>query len=78
MNTIAENRPLPRFGERAWLTPVELAVLGAISGASFLFVRVSANDCGPMPLVEVRLGLGSLVLLPFLWRARAQFASKKL
>ena len=31
-----------------------------------------------MPLVEVRLGLGSLVLLPFLWRARAQFASPRL
>jgi drug/metabolite transporter (DMT)-like permease len=26
-----------------------------------------------LPLVEVRLALGALVLLPFLWRARAQF-----
>jgi drug/metabolite transporter (DMT)-like permease len=78
MNTIATNPPLPGTAERAWLTPLELGLLGAIWGASFLFMRVSANDFGPMPLVEVRLGLGSLVLLPFLWRARAQFASPKL
>ena len=58
---------------RAWVTPLELAVLGAIWGASFLFMRVSANDFGAIPLVEVRLALGSLVLLPFLWRARSQF-----
>lgn len=58
---------------RAWLTPLELTVLGAIWGASFLFMRVSANDFGAVPLVEVRLGLGALVLLPFLWRSRAQF-----
>ena len=66
--------PLPEARERAaWLDPVELAVLGAIWGASFLFMRVSANDFGPIALVEVRLALGSLVLLPFLWRARVQF-----
>lgn len=78
MNTIATHPPLQNAAERAWLTPLELALLGAIWGASFLFMRVSANDFGPMPLVEVRLGLGSLVLLPFLWRARRQFASPKL
>ncbi|HEV8692768.1 MAG TPA: DMT family transporter [Lysobacter sp.] len=63
---------------QAWLTPVELGVLGAIWGASFLFMRIAAKDFGAMPLVEVRLGLGSLVLLPFLWRARAQFAQPRL
>ncbi|MDR7099494.1 drug/metabolite transporter (DMT)-like permease [Lysobacter niabensis] len=78
MNTLATDRPLRSLRESAWLTPVELAVLGAIWGASFLFMRVAANDFGPMPLVEVRLGLGSLVLLPFLWRSRAHFASPKL
>ena len=78
MNAIADNRPLLRADERAWLTPVELAVLGAIWGASFLFMRVAAKDFGAMPLVEVRLGLGSLVLLPFLWRERSRFASWKL
>ena len=55
---------------------VELAVLGAIWGASFLFMRVAAKDFGAIPLVEVRLALGSLVLLPFLWRARAHFPLK--
>jgi drug/metabolite transporter (DMT)-like permease len=78
MSTIATDRPLPSTAENTWLTPVELALLGAIWGASFLFMRVSANDFGAMPLVEVRLGLGSLVLLPFLWRARRQFAEPKL
>ena len=58
---------------RAWLTPLELAVLGAIWGASFLFQRMSASDLGALPLVQVRLTLGALVLLPFLWMARKQF-----
>jgi drug/metabolite transporter (DMT)-like permease len=50
-----------------------LVVLGAIWGASFLFMRVAANDFGAVALVEVRLALGALVLLPFLLRARSQF-----
>lgn len=58
-----------------WLTPVELLTLGAIWGGSFLFMRVSAKDFGAFALVEVRLALGALVLLPFLWRARAQFSA---
>ena len=57
----------------AWLTPLELVVLGAIWGASFLFMRVAAHDFGAFAIVEVRLFLGAAVLLPFLWRARAQF-----
>jgi drug/metabolite transporter (DMT)-like permease len=63
--------------ERAWLTPLELSLLGAIWGASFLFMRLAVNDFGPMPLVEVRLALGSLLLLPFLWRDRAWFLLKR-
>src|SRR5580700_8604780 len=47
---------------------------GAIWGGSFLFMRVAARDFGPLPLVEARLALGALTLMPFLWRARAQFA----
>jgi drug/metabolite transporter (DMT)-like permease len=57
----------------AWRTPVELTLLGAVWGGSFLFMRVAAADFGPFPLVEVRLALGALILLPFLWRARSQF-----
>jgi drug/metabolite transporter (DMT)-like permease len=55
---------------------VELLLLGAIWGASFLFMRVAANDFGPFALVEVRLALGALVLLPFLWQARSQFSGR--
>jgi len=65
--------PLQAAPARDWLTPSELCLLGAIWGASFLFMRVAAPDFGPVPLVEMRLGLGALVLVPFLWRARAQF-----
>jgi drug/metabolite transporter (DMT)-like permease len=59
-----------------WLTPVELTLLGAIWGGSFLFMRVAASDFGPFALVEVRLALGAVVLLPFLWRARSQFTAR--
>ncbi len=55
---------------RDWLTPVELALLGAIWGASFLFMRVAAPEFGSLALVEVRLALGALVLMPFAWRVR--------
>jgi drug/metabolite transporter (DMT)-like permease len=61
------------LSEPRWLTPVELLALGAIWGASFLFMRVAAKDFGPIALVEVRLVLGALVLFPFFWRARSQF-----
>ncbi|MFP2906274.1 DMT family transporter [Pyxidicoccus sp. 3LFB2] len=60
----------------AWQTPLELGLLGAIWGASFMFMRVAAKDFGALPLVEIRLALGALVLLPFLWRARADFPLK--
>jgi len=58
---------------RGWVTPLELLALGVIWGASFLFMRVAARDFGPLALVEVRLALGALVLMPFLWRDRARF-----
>src|ERR1700694_2612756 len=66
--------PSPRPLQR-WLTPVELIVLGAIWGASFLFMRVSASDFGAFALVEIRLSLGALILLPFTWQARVQLAA---
>ena len=59
-----------------WLTPLELTVLGAIWGASFLFMRVSAREFGALPLVEIRLALGALILLPMLWSGRAHFTRK--
>jgi len=61
--------------EHRWLTPIELCALGAIWGASFLFMRIAAKDFGAFALVEVRLFLGAAILLPFLWRARKQFTA---
>jgi drug/metabolite transporter (DMT)-like permease len=57
----------------SWLTSVELLVLGAIWGSAFMFMRVAAPAFGPMPLVELRLVLGALCLLPFLWHERRHF-----
>lgn len=61
-----------------WLTPIELTLLGAIWGGSFLFMRVAAADFGPFALVEIRLALGAIVLLPFLWKVREQFTEPRL
>lgn len=61
---------------RAWLTPLELCVLGAIWGASFMFMRVAAPEFGAAPLVAIRLGLGALILLPFLWIERRAFDAR--
>ncbi|RNF82640.1 DMT family transporter [Montanilutibacter psychrotolerans] len=71
MNSVAHATVLPASRESSWRTPLELAVLGAIWGASFLFMRIAAKDFGSSALVEIRLALGALVLMPFLWRARA-------
>jgi drug/metabolite transporter (DMT)-like permease len=60
----------------SWRTPAELGLLGAVWGGSFLFMRVAAADFGAFPLVEARLALGALILMPFLWRARAQFTPR--
>ena len=57
--------------ERSWLLPLELGLLGAVWGASFLFMRIAASDFGAFALVEIRLALGALILSPFLWRARS-------
>jgi len=72
-NTEAPARAAPAADVAPWRTPVELTLLGAIWGASFMFMRVAAADFGPFPLVAMRLAFGALVLTPFLWRARAQF-----
>jgi drug/metabolite transporter (DMT)-like permease len=74
---MATNAALPLTSPTAragsWITPLEIAVLGAIWGASFLFMRVAAPEFGPAALVELRLALGAIVLSPFLWRAREHF-----
>ena len=73
MNSVASASSLPTAAARYPTATLELIVLGAIWGASFMFLRVAAPDFGPLALVEVRLALGALILLPFLWRARSRF-----
>lgn len=73
MNTVVATPPLATDTTPAWVTPLELGLLGAIWGASFMFMRVAAPEFGSAPLVAIRLGLGALILLPFLWRGRHAF-----
>lgn len=48
----------------------ELLLLAALWGASFLFMRVGAPEFGPLPLVAVRVGGASVLLLALLaWRS---------
>jgi drug/metabolite transporter (DMT)-like permease len=76
-NPEAVLQPLSAPLERDWRTPLELVTLAAIWGASFLFMRVAAPQFGAAALVEVRLALGAVILLPFLWRARALFPARR-
>ncbi len=45
---------------------VDLVLLGALWGASFLLMRVAAPEFGPIPLIEIRVGIAALFLLPVL------------
>lgn len=81
LTTASQRAPAPaalpaEHAAARWRTPLELTLLGAIWGGSFLFMRVAAANFGPLALVEARLALGGLVLTPFLWRARAQFNAR--
>ena len=66
----------PGAPARDCLSLFELAVLGAIWGASFMFQRVAAPEFGAFALAELRLALGALVLLPFLWRSWRSFPAR--
>jgi len=48
---------------------LELVLLAALWGASFLFMRVATPEFGVVVLIEIRVLLAGLVLLPF-WLAR--------
>ena len=43
-----------------------LLTLGALWGFSFLFIRVAAPEFGPIALIEIRVGLATVALLPML------------
>ena len=45
----------------------DLLLLAALWGASFLFMRVSAAEFGPLALAFVRVAGASMLLLPLLW-----------
>ncbi|MCD7099670.1 DMT family transporter [Stenotrophomonas sp. MMGLT7] len=62
---------------RDWRTLLELGGLGLVWGSSFLFMRIAAPAFGPFALVELRLALGAVVLLPFLWMARRHFPVRR-
>jgi drug/metabolite transporter (DMT)-like permease len=77
MNQANATLALPQSATRDWRTPLELCVLGAIWGASFMLMRVAAPEFGAVPLVEIRLAAGALILLPFLYAHRALFPAKR-
>jgi drug/metabolite transporter (DMT)-like permease len=51
----------------------ELVLLAALWGASFLFMRLGAQEFGAIPLAAVRVGLASVMLIPLL-ASRGQLA----
>lgn len=49
---------------------IDLVLLAAIWGASFLFTRIAAPAFGPFALAEVRVAIAAAMLVPLLaWRA---------
>jgi len=46
---------------------IDLLLLAALWGASFLFLRVAAPEFGPVALIEIRVLVASLFLLPVLY-----------
>lgn len=56
---------------------LELLLLAAIWGASFLFMRIAAPEFGPVPLIATRVGVAAVFLLVILaanGRARQLYA----
>jgi drug/metabolite transporter (DMT)-like permease len=45
---------------------IDLVVLAALWGASFLCMRVAAPELGPIPLMALRVGIAAVVLVPLL------------
>lgn len=58
---------------RQWL---EFVALGAIWGASFLFMRVAVPAFGPVPLIALRVAIGALVLVPIVLTQRQSVSFK--
>ncbi len=45
---------------------IDLALLGALWGAAFLFIRIAVPEFGPIALVEVRVAIAAALLLGWL------------
>lgn len=49
---------------------IDLVLLAALWGASFLFTRIAVPAFGPLALAEVRVAIAAVILVPLLaWRA---------
>ena len=46
---------------------IDLVLLAALWGGSFLFTRMAVHDFGPAALIELRTAIATLFLLPLLW-----------
>ena len=55
---------------------IELVILAALWGASFLFMRIAVPEFGAVALIEARVLIAGLVLLPFWW-ARESASSRE-
>ena len=49
---------------------LELLLLAAVWGASFIFMRTTVPDFGPIMLITLRTGIAAVFLLPFLIKAK--------
>jgi drug/metabolite transporter (DMT)-like permease len=52
-------------GQKKWLA--DFIALAAIWGSSFLFMRISTVEFGPLPTAALRVAIASLFLLPIVW-----------
>ena len=65
MNAWVE-RAVRRDGGTDGRTLVELGLLAAIWGASFLFMRQASLEFGPLPTAALRVTIAALALLPLM------------
>ena len=56
---------------------IELVVLAALWGASFLFMRIAVPEFGAVALIEARVLIAGLVLLPFWWLKESPSSRQK-
>ena len=54
----------PAAPSRRWI--VDLVLLGALWGASFLFMRIAAPEFGAVPAASMRVGIAMLFLVPLM------------